>query len=133
MPAGYQRRWQSKEEAQKDLQSPGPSILADLRKREERVTSKLKRLYSLYAESDDDVLLETIHETNQQLQQVRGLIRQEEENGALSGHREELKREISEVRDLWEFMTRNEQQIFLKKIINRITVRAGSVTIDYNL
>ena len=122
-----------KEEAQKDLQSPGPSILADLRKREERVTSKLKRLYSLYAESDDDVLLETIHETNQQLQQVRGLIRQEEENGALSGHREELKREISEVRDLWEFMTRNEQQIFLKKIINRITVRAGSVTIDYNL
>lgn len=97
------------------------------------MTSKLKRLYSLYAESDDDVLLETIHETNQQLQQVRGLIRQEEENGALSGHREELKREISEVRDLWEFMTRNEQQIFLKKIINRITVRAGSVTIDYNL
>ena len=79
------------------------------------------------------MLLETIHETNQQLQQVRGLIRQEEENGALSGHREELKREISEVRDLWEFMTRNEQQIFLKKIINRITVRAGSVTIDYNL
>ena len=70
---------------------------------------------------------------NLQLQQTKDLLRQEEENGLLSGRREALKKEITEVRDLWEYMTLKERRIFLRKIINRITLRSGSAVIDYNL
>lgn len=122
-----------KEGIRGEIKEAAPSVLDDLKKRAERETLKLKRLYSLYAESGDDILLETIQEMNLQLQQTKDLLRQEEENGLLSGRREALKKEITEVRDLWEYMTLKERRIFLRKIINRITLRSGSAVIDYNL
>ena len=122
-----------KEGLRGEIKEAAPSVLDDLKKRAERETLKLKRLYSLYAESGDDILLETIQEMNLQLQQTKDLLRQEEENGLLSGRREALKKEITEVRDLWEYMTLKERRIFLRKIINRITLRSGSAVIDYNL
>lgn len=111
----------------------GSSVIEDLKKRESKITQKLKRLYSLYAESDDDILLETIQENNSELSEIRSMILREEESGAVSERRQELKKEISEVNDLWEFMTIGEKQAFLKKIINRITIRPGMISIDYDL
>ena len=96
------------------------------------MTSKLKRLYSLYAECDDDVLLETIHETNQQLQQVRWPYPAGGRNGAPLRTPEELKRDLPRSGILGAYDAERTAD-FSQKIINRITVRAGSVTIDYNL
>ena len=122
-----------KGETGEEMKSSAPSVLDDLKKREEKETLRLKRLYNLYADSGDEVLLETIQEINDQLLQTRSLLQQEEENGILTGRRNELKKEITEVRDLWEYMTLKERRAFLKKIINRITLRSGSAAIDYNL
>lgn len=109
-----------------------PTVLDDLKKREEKLISKLKRLYSLYAESDDDILLETIEENNRLLKEVRILIDKESDQGLLSEKRAQAKKEISAVSDLWEFMTIEEQRLFLQKIINHITVKENAISIDYN-
>ncbi len=108
------------------------TVLGDLRKRESRLVSKLKRLYDLYAESDDAILLETIRENSSALSDVRELIREESERGLLSAQRSRMRQEISEVSDLWDYMTVSEQRSFLQKIINRITVKGKNILIDYN-
>ncbi len=108
------------------------TVLGDLRKRESRLVSKLKRLYDLYAESDDAILLETIRENSSALSDVRELIREESERGLLSEQRNRMRQEISEVSDLWDYMTVSEQRSFLQKIINRITVKGKNILIDYN-
>ena len=43
-----------------------------------------------------------------------------------------MRQEISEVSDLWDYMTVSEQRSFLQKIINRITVKGKNILIDYN-
>ena len=60
------------------------------------------------------------------------MIDKESDHGALSAKRAETKKEIREVSDLWEFMTFEEQRLFLQKVINRITVTSNSILIDYN-
>ena len=107
-------------------------MLDDLRKREARLISKLKRLYDLYAESDNAVLLETIGENNSALDDVRELIRQESERGLLSERRGRIRQEITEVSDLWDYMTITEQRAFLRKVINRITIKGKNIHIDYH-
>lgn len=121
-----------KDEDTADTDDSAPTVLDDLKKREEKLISKLKRLYSLYAEAEDDILLETIEENNRLLKEVRGMIDKESDHGALSAKRAETKKEIREVSDLWEFMTFEEQRLFLQKVINRITVTSNSILIDYN-
>ncbi len=108
------------------------TVLDDLRKREARLISKLKRLYDLYAESDNAVLLETIGENNSALDDVRELIRQESERGLLSERRGRIRQEITEVSDLWDYMTITEQRAFLRKVINRITIKGKNIHIDYH-
>ena len=121
-----------KDEAAAGADEPSPTILDDLQKREEKLIQKLKRLYSLYAESDDDILLETIEENNQLLKEVRSLIDRESDRGILSEKRAEAKRKSGKSAISWEYMTLEEQRLFLQKIINRITVKSNAVLIDYN-
>ncbi len=73
-----------------------------------------------------------MEENKAMLEEVQNMIRSENDRGLLSRQRLETKKEIREVNDLWEYMTINEQHAFLQKIINSITIRAGSILIDYN-
>ena len=121
-----------KKDAPSEKHDPAATVLDDLRRRETKLVTKLKRLYDLYAEADDAILLETIDENNTQLREIRSLIQAEAERGMLSEERGKIRKEIEDVSDLWDYMTVDEQRSFLRKIINRVTVKSRSITIDYN-
>lgn len=121
-----------KKDTPSEKNDPAATVLDDLRRRETKLVTKLKRLYDLYAEADDAILLETIEENNTQLREIRSLIQAEAERGMLSEERGKIRKEIEDVSDLWDYMTVDEQRSFLRKIINRVTVKSRSITIDYN-
>ncbi len=127
------------------------SILTELRENETRLSRKLRRLYNLYANFDADsdnftnnnpnlendacqetILLETITETREALERIRIEISEEEKSGQLTARRKAITKDISETEDLWEFMTFDEKRLFLKSVINNITVSGDEIHIDYN-
>ena len=114
-----------------------PDLLASLRDAESRQARKLRRLYDLYADFDDAshelILLESIEEAKSALASIREEIAREEKSGELSARRKTVEKEITETENLWEFMTFDEKRMFLKSLINSITITDDNVDIDYNL
>ena len=112
-----------------------PSLLTSLIENESRLEKKLRRLYDLYAEdsSQDEILLQTILETKSALDKIRTEISIEEKSGQISARRIDIENSILETENLWEFMTFEEKRLFIKSIINNITVSEEELHIDFAL
>ena len=108
-------------------------ILSELTSNEAKLVRKIKRLYELYGESDDDLLLDTIRENNEILSSLRDEIAREKEFGVISARRKNIEQDILETKTLWEFMTFEEKRIFIKNIINKIIIKDNCISIDYDI
>jgi len=149
--------WSIPYNAPSDFRQPAPDLLTNLREAESRQARKLRRLYDLYADFDPDtasgsapgistsadntagaashelILLESIKEVKAALAQIREEIAREEKSGELTARRKTVEKEITETENLWEYMTFDEKRMFLKSLINSITITDNQIHIDYNL
>ena len=106
-------------------------ILEILRENESKVTEKLKRLYNLYAESADDALKETITDVKKSLSELQNQIKREEKQKTLSKNRREIKKQLSTLRESWEYMTDKERRKVVESCVEEITVASDNVDIYY--
>ena len=98
---------------------------------EKRLSDKLKRLYSLYAEADDDLLLETISEVKKSLKETREEIEKEAKQKEISKKSKELKTRLETLPDAWEYMTKEEQRSIICDCVSEIVATEETAKIYY--
>jgi len=109
------------------------SVAEILKENEKKLNDKLKRLYSLYAEDGDDVLKEAITEVKNSLETVKGQIRREEKQQILSKNQRRLKKQLSTLKETWEYMTSTERRNIILACVEKIVIKNDDVNIFYKI
>lgn len=108
------------------------SVLDILNQQKEELEKKLKKLYLLYADSEDDLLLEVINENKKKLESINKQITTETEHKGLTENRKEVKNILSSLEDTWQYMTRQQRQHAVRLIVKRVTINDGDITVQLN-
>lgn len=107
------------------------SVYSILKSREKKITEKLKKLYHLFAESDDDTLNDVINETKDELAGIEKEIKAEEEQQTVSNLKKEVKMQLSTLSDSWDYMTNHERRNIVRHCVSEIIVDIDDVKIYY--
>lgn len=120
--------------AEKTLESGAETekgVLELLRGQLAHAEKKLKRLYSLYSEGEDDALLEIVREQRRETDAIREKLTLEENRRALSNKRKKTLRQITSLKEIWYAMTPMEQRAIIDQLIERVTVTGQTIQIQY--
>ena len=109
-----------------------PVSLSDtLEKKKNALETKLRRLYELYAEAGNAILLGSINELTDELGRLDEKLKEEETRGIWTKSAEAAKERLRSIRETWSFMDIQEQRNLISSVIDKITVTHNSVRIDY--
>ena len=115
--------------AKKSVESGGVGAVLSVRLNQER--GKLKRLYHLYGENGDEVLLETIGTVKERIRKLE----KEEENEQMGKARAAELRgafdRLEEISDVWPLLSVEEQRTILATVIEEIKVIGESVEVKF--
>ncbi len=109
------------------------NVIKELKERKRQFENELKRLYSLFSKSDDDILIEAIEEAKERLQNIKKLIQSEEEKGVVSKEKKLIFDKLDNIKSIWKYISIHEQQQFIRSIIEKIVVSKTSIEIVYRL
>ena len=109
------------------------SLLALLEEQHNRAVTKLKRLYALYGEGGDGVLLESIDEVKKEMEKIQVQIEMEVEKNQCAEQMRHLQNEIRSLSEAWAYMEIKDKKRIVNGCINRITITDGEVHVDYTL
>ncbi|MCL2169580.1 MAG: recombinase family protein [Defluviitaleaceae bacterium] len=107
------------------------SLLEILHDQYNAVAQKLRRLYSLYADSDDDILLDSINDTKKELKNIQLQIENETEKSKIADSFVGLQKALSTLAEAWEYMTPKEKKVLVNDCISKITITDEQVGVDY--
>lgn len=93
--------------------------------------NKIKRLYNLYAQDGNPLLLETIEENQLKLQELQNQVKREQEWNETSKKSHETKEMLTGIRNIWGYMTPHEKQHFLRQCIQKVVVTGETVEVFY--
>ena len=102
-----------------------------LQEKYDTISVKIKRLYNLYAESEDKILLETIKENQNQLASVSKLLNNEKTSIAAVDDIVDRNNAVRNLRSVWDKLTIQEKQRALRICVSRIVVTDNHIDIDY--
>ena len=102
-----------------------------LQEKYDTISAKIKRLYNLYAESEDKILLETIKENQSQLASVSKLLNNEKTSIAAVDDIVDRNNAVRNLRSVWDKLTIQEKQRALRICVSRIVVTDNHIDIDY--
>lgn len=120
------------EEAEKgDASGKKEPLAVVLERQAAALEKKLKKLYNLYAASEDDTLLEVIGENKRELERLRGETQAAREKQLDESEKQQRQSEIRNLRDAWAYMDLREQQAVLRRVIEKIVVTYEKVEIFY--
>ena len=98
-----------------------------------RLNKRLKNLYNLYSDSEDDALTEAIGEIKKELDRAKKrkaeLDREKHELSSIM----EIRSGLKNVSDTWDYMTLKEKQNVLRSLIEKIVVTYDKTDIYYKL
>ncbi len=107
------------------------SVKQTLEKKKTVLEAKLRRLYDLYAEAGNRVLLESINALTDEIKKLAEKMAEEESRGVWSENAREAKALFRSVRSTWDYMDTREKRNLICSVIDKITITHGSVRIDY--
>lgn len=107
------------------------NVLKELEEGRELLQKKIKRLYNLYAESDDDILLDTINEQKKKLADTEQKIEVEKLKVEDSSRKMKTAKLVTNLSETWDYMDIEEQQKTLRMIINKITITDNNINVDF--
>ncbi|MCL1832312.1 MAG: recombinase family protein [Oscillospiraceae bacterium] len=107
------------------------SVTEILTRQYDDVSKKIKRLYNLYSEDSDDILLETINDLKKQLLDIQRQIEVEQERNAISDKIEKVKKSLSTLKETWEYMTAPEKKNLVRSCIEKIVITDNNVEVFY--
>lgn len=94
-----------------------------------RDSTKLKRLYELYAEGNDTVL-EMIRDCEKSISDLKIKIRAESKESINTQKKEFVYENIKKIADIWENIDKAQKNMILKNIISKIVIVNGDVEIQ---
>ena len=97
------------------------------------LSKKLKRLYNIYAEQDDDMLLETISDVKKQLDSVNKKIEQNIQNNTEEKQRKEKIGILRNLSSIWNEITANEKKTIIRKLVDKIVITDNHVHINFSI
>lgn len=112
------------------IQEDTTSLLIE---QQQSLNKKLKRLYNIYAESGDDILLETINDLKKQIDHTNKQIALETKNAIICARRKEKTEALNTVSDLWNDLDGQQKKVIMRKLINKITITDNNVHIDFSI
>ncbi len=95
------------------------------------LTGKIKRLYNLYAEKEDELLLETIKENQTELSRLSNMLSSEKASVAAVEDIVDRNNAVRNLRNVWDNLTMQEKQRVLRICINRIVIYDNKIDIEY--
>lgn len=104
-----------------------------LNNQREELEKKIKKLYNLYAESEDDILLDTINENKRKLSLVKQTIESEIVQRNLTSSKEQLKDSIETLEDKWDYMTQQEKQNIVRFLVEKVIITDNNVEIKLTI
>ena len=102
-----------------------------LQEKYDTISAKIKRLYNLYAENEDKLLLETIRENQKELASLSKLLDNEKTSVAAVDDIVERNNIVKNLRNTWDSLTISEKQRALRICVGKIVVTDHRVDIDY--
>ncbi|MCM1059812.1 MAG: recombinase family protein [Eubacterium sp.] len=121
-----------KDEGQKNIFSYSSSMtLTILKSQYNNLLQKIKKLYNLYAESDDNLILETINENKKDLNLLKKQIESEEKIQKTSLEIGEFQEIVSKAKDSWSTMSMREKREVVKVCIDNIVISDDDININY--
>lgn len=120
---------QTREEQEKDTPFEN-SVVDVLGNQILELERKIKRLYNLYAESEDELLLDTIKENQKTLERLREQAEIEEKANALTANKKRINHMLNNLQDRWQGMSIHEQQTVVRTIVRQVTITNRKVDID---
>lgn len=109
------------------------SLHNELIEQKSALGQKIRRLYGLYGDRPDPFLLETIEQTQKQLDKIISRIENEEEKDRAELAKKRLIEKVTNVEDVWDSMSQEEQRGILHEAINKIVLINSDINIDLNL
>jgi len=107
-----------------------PAKVAELlQERHDTLAKKLKRLYHLFADTEDDILLETIQDVKAEMQLLKEKIEAESERGEWTQRLQRTREELKNLADVWEYMTDLERRNVLREAIEEIELTHEDIKI----
>lgn len=97
----------------------------------DRAALKVKRLYNLYAQNGDEILLATIKENKAELERISALIKDENKRSELLNQNRKKKALLENIADAWEYMTGQERQYVVRQCVEKIVLTDGNAEIYY--
>ena len=107
------------------------TVLKMLEERKAELEKKLKKLYNLYAEDDNKILLETIDEIKKNILNTEKQIKAEITSNTVQKKLIEAKKTLDTLKDTWELMTLREQKNIILSLIEKIVITPENVSIHY--
>ena len=99
----------------------------------EEIEKKIKRLYNLYSESTDELLLETINENKAQLEKINIKLKNELKQKNIISTRKTIKDAVDNLDDQWEYMTQKEKQILIRTLVNKVIITGETVRVELSI
>ena len=119
------------EEIKPESEYPPVTLSETLNKKKLSLEIKLKRLYDLYAQADNSILLDSIKELSAEIKNLGEKIEEEQSRGLWSRRADAAKEKLRNIKDTWIYMDTQEQRNLICSVIDKITITHSSVRIDY--
>ncbi len=109
------------------------SVLELLTEQKEELEKKIKRLYNLYSESSDDLLIETINDNKISLSKINKKIADEIKHQSIIEERRTIKNAVDSLDTQWEYMTQQEKQSLVRNLVSKVIITGENVRIELKI
>ena len=119
------------EEIKPENEYPPVTLSETLNKKKLSLEMKLKRLYDLYAQAGNSILLDSIKELSAEIKNLGEKIEEEQSRGLWSLRADAAKEKLRNIKNTLIYMDTQEQRNLICSVIDKITITHSSVRIDY--
>ena len=119
---------------QSDMETPvisNMSLLDILHEQYNNSALKLKRLYNLYSEKDDEVLLQAIGDAKKEMKKIQVQIENETDKKNSENVFLDIKERIANLSEAWEFMSQKERKKLVNDCMDKITLTDTAIHVNY--
>lgn len=112
--------------------STSPPFVQDYQKNIQQLQGKLKRLYLLFCEEDDDILRDTIAETKEKILFYQNKIEEEKDVHLKSEKWAGLQEKIYTLGDTWNLLRNDQKQEIIRDCVSKIVISQDNIQIYYH-
>ncbi len=107
------------------------NVVEILQNQENAAKTKLRRLYDLYGDSGDEMLLEAISAQKKTLETLAARIRDEQDVEKKAAEISRARREIREIRESWPLLSMREKKNVVRSCVEKIVITDDTVDVYY--